>query len=186
MARVFWCIAILGLFGCGDAFVHVTINEEVANTKTQDGLFFCDDKPFTGTGLILNDAGDTTQLTEYKAGKKHGAYSRWHANGQLKEVRRFYQNKKEGEHRGYYPNGQLAFEYHFNRGVYHGAVTEYYPSGQLYLVSNYEKGKQKGRQKAWREDGTLHLNYDVVNGRKYGMVGEKHCKSLWSDVVVGP
>ena len=55
-------------------------------------------------------------------------------------------------------------------------VRENYPGGQPFRVQHYNRqGQEQGLQTFWRPDGTLHSNYEVRNGRRYGLVNAKPC-----------
>ncbi len=174
-------LAMVGLSSC-DRWTHVTANVEFIEVK--NGTIYFEGERFTGSVITFgsNDK-DTVGLYDVKDGKQLGSFQSWYANGAVNEIRFFQNNRRHGFHEKWYPNGKKAFEYHFDNGVYVDTLKEWYPNGQLYLLSHYKDGQPAGRQKAWRENGELYLNYDVVNGRKYGNAGIKHCKSLWSEVL---
>jgi hypothetical protein len=41
---------------------------------------------------------------------------------------------------------------------------------------NYSKGHETGLQRIWQPDGSLFANYEVRNGRNYGLTGTTHCQ----------
>lgn len=106
---------------------------------------------------------------------------KWYDNGQLME-RRYYENgKKVGVHLGWWPNGNKRFEYHYSMDMYDGPVKEWYEDGQLYRSFNYKDGQEFGAQQMWKPDGRISANYEVRDGRKYGLTGVKNCISVWND-----
>jgi antitoxin component YwqK of YwqJK toxin-antitoxin module len=177
-------VVVLGflilIIGC-DRLTQTTANSEF--TETKNGVIYFESQPFTGRVITLTVDFDTIELYEVREGMQQGHYQSWYKDKSVNESKYFKENRRHGFHQKWYPDGQNAFEYHFDNGVYVDTLKEWYPNGQLYLLSHYSKGQQSGRQKAWRQNGELYLNYDVVNGRKYGNSGIKHCKSLWSEVV---
>lgn len=106
---------------------------------------------------------------------------KWYSNGQIMERRYYVEGKKVGVHMGWWPNGNKRFEYHYSEDMYHGKVREWYENGQLYKRFHYKDGHEEGFQQMWKPDGRIAANYEVRNGRKYGLTGVKNCTSVWED-----
>lgn len=121
------------------------------------GIVYLHGKPFSGNQFMQYDNGDT-------------AFVRHYTNG-----------RKTGRHRGWWPGGQLKSEYHYGNDVYEGSVKEWFENGKPYRSMNYAGGQESGRQQIHLPDGTLYANYEVRNGRNYGMTGTRHCKNYWKD-----
>jgi protein SCO1 len=51
----------------------------------------------------------------------------------------------------------------------------HYPSGRLYEVRHFVDGREEGLQQAWTEDGRLYINYEMRNGRRYGVINPRPC-----------
>lgn len=51
----------------------------------------------------------------------------------------------------------------------------WYPNGQISEVRHFTHGREAGLQQAWTEDGTLYMNYEMRNGRRYGMFNARPC-----------
>ena len=81
-------------------------------------------------------------------------------------------------HEGWWENGARKFEYHFDQGNYDGDVKEWYPDGKPSLLLHYKHGVEIGLQRAWRENGTLYANYEVKDGRQFGIVNARLCYSV--------
>ena len=43
---------------------------------------------------------------------------------------------------------------------------------------HYANGVEVGLQRAWRENGTLYANYEVRDGKRYGVVNARLCYSI--------
>jgi len=180
--RLFSISLFILLFSSCEKWSHVTANADYI--EVQNGVIYFENERFTGNVIKFNSTGsDTFELYAVRDGKQHGRYQTWYVDGMTNEKRFYKDNRPDGHHQKWYPNGKQAFDYHFEDGVYTDTLKEWYPNGQLYLLSHYVNGQQVGRQQAWRANGELYLNYDVVKGRKYGNAGNKHCKSLWSEVT---
>jgi len=77
--------------------------------------------------------------------------------------------------RARWPNGKLRSQIDYRDGQYDGAYRTWYESGRPYELRHYRKGHEEGRQQAWTESGELYINYDVKNGRHYGLVNATPC-----------
>jgi antitoxin component YwqK of YwqJK toxin-antitoxin module len=76
----------------------------------------------------------------------------------------------------YHPNGVMRLEAELRDGVFDGSYRTWYASGKPYELRNYANGREEGRQQSWTEDGTLFLNYEMRNGRRYGLVNARPCE----------
>jgi antitoxin component YwqK of YwqJK toxin-antitoxin module len=75
----------------------------------------------------------------------------------------------------FHPNGTLRLEAKLRDGVFHGEYRTWYASGRPYESRHYVDGREEGRQQSWTEDGTLFLNYEMRDGRRYGLVNARPC-----------
>src|ERR1044071_3519719 len=75
----------------------------------------------------------------------------------------------------YWPNGQLKLSASYRHDVYQGEYRTWYESGRPYEFRHFDNGRESGLQQSWTEDGTLYLNYEVRNGRHYGLINAKPC-----------
>lgn len=170
---------------CGDASATradmpaVMVNAAVKGFLLNKGVLYLNGKPFSGKQYTLYPTGDTACITPYFNGREHGVARQWYTNRQVKEIRHYENGHKTGEHTGWWDNGQLQFVYHFNNDVYEGALKEWYANGQLFRQMHYVNGIESGRQQVWQPNGKVFANYDVRNGRNYGLTGTMHCKNYW-------
>jgi len=146
----------------------------------QQGVLLYNQQPFSGYQYTLFLNGDTAMITPFSNGRISGIAKQWHEHKQLKEVRLFENGQKTGEHRGWWPNGQLQFVYHFNNDVFEGTVQEWFANGQLFRKMYYIQGHENGLQQIWQPNGVVFANYEVRNGRNYGLTGTMHCKNQWT------
>lgn len=84
---------------------------------------------------------------------------------------------------GWWSNGNQKFIYHFSDGLQKGVSKEWFESGQLLREMHYANGQEEGSQKMWNEDGSIRANYVVKNGRRFGLIGLKNCKSVNDEEV---
>lgn len=59
--------------------------------------------------------------------------------------------------------------------VRNGEFRTWHPNGQLAEVRRYTNGREEGLQQSWTADGVLYLNYEVRDGRRYGLVNSRPC-----------
>lgn len=76
----------------------------------------------------------------------------------------------------YHPNGAVSLEAELRNGVFHGTYRTWYASGRPYELRHFVDGREQGQQQSWSEDGTLFLNYEMRNGRRYGLVNSRPCE----------
>jgi antitoxin component YwqK of YwqJK toxin-antitoxin module len=160
---------------------NVYVNMDKENFTTHNGMTWHDQTPFSGWQYSLYENADTASLIPFIDGKEYGIAKQWYANKQLKEIRLFENGKRTSEHKGWWENGQLKFIHHYTNDLFEGNQQEWYADGTKYKEMNYAEGHEKGLQKIWRPDGRLHANYEVRNGRNYGLTGNMHCKNIWKD-----
>lgn len=75
----------------------------------------------------------------------------------------------------WWTDSQRRSEGTFARDVRHGEFRSWHSNGQLAELHHYVDGKEAGRQQAWTPAGVMFLNYDVRNGRRYGLVNSTPC-----------
>ncbi|GHE70529.1 toxin-antitoxin system YwqK family antitoxin [Roseivirga thermotolerans] len=159
---------------------HHTIDAN--ELKRQGGLFYHKDKPYTGRAIEYYPRGEIKAVRHYANGKRQGRQRGYYESGQLAYKRYYMQNRKSGLHLGWWPNGQQKFMYSFRDGIAEGISKEWSESGTLLRAMTYQKGKEDGPQKMWNEDGSIRANYVVKNGRRYGLIGLKNCKSVSNEI----
>lgn len=82
---------------------------------------------------------------------------------------------RDGRVRVFWPNGQLKSDVAYQEDVYHGEVRTYYESGAPYERRHYVDGHEQGVQQSWSKEGVLYLNYEVHDGRRFGLVNPSPC-----------
>ena len=146
--------------------------------ERQGALFYYKNEPFTGTAIGHFHNGGLKSIAHFANGKREGEHNGYHENGQLAFQRLYRNNKKHGAHLGWWPNGNQKFSYQFRQGLLEGESLEWHENAEPFRQMHYSKGKEDGSQKMWDEDGGIRANYVVKNGRRYGLIGLKNCKSV--------
>lgn len=59
--------------------------------------------------------------------------------------------------------------------VRNGEFRTWHSNGQLAEVRRYVNGRESGLQQSWTADGVMYLNYEVRDGRRYGLVNSRPC-----------
>ena len=155
--------------------------EDSAIIWHQDSLFY-QNKPFSGIAYSLFANGDTAVYKEFWNGLQEGITRRWHPNKQLAEDRFYIAGKKEGRHRAWWPDGKLQFEFQVHKDAYEGELKEWNSKGLLIKQFHYVKGQEQGSQRLWWDDSTVRANYEIRDGKKYGLIGIKLCKNPYDSV----
>lgn len=100
---------------------------------------------------VLDDSGSLLSQTSYRDGRKIG------------------------RHRSFWPDGRRRVEALYNGDVIEGEYRAWHANGQLAELKHYAQGHEAGLQQAWTDQGELFLNFEVRNGRHYGLVNSKPC-----------
>jgi protein SCO1/2 len=79
-------------------------------------------------------------------------------------------------------HGLVADADHSRTGGHAIERRTYYPSGRLYEVRHFVDGREQGLQQAWTEDGRLYINYEMRNGRRYGVINPRPCASATANL----
>ena len=155
--------------------VEIEVND--VNLQKSAGSVFYKNKTFNGY-LVKYEKTKLISKAEYIEGMRSGEAVQYYNNGTLKERRFYIDNKKQGNHQGWWDSGQLKFNYHFKDGLHEGSAQEWFHDGSPFRFFNYKNGKEEGAQKMWEGNGSIRANYVVVEGRRFGLIGLKNCKSV--------
>jgi antitoxin component YwqK of YwqJK toxin-antitoxin module len=189
--KAFYCILFIAacycMMGCysrpaGIPEIPATyVNADNNKFRQRQGVLYLDHQPFSGHQYLLYENGDTAFVLPFSQGREYGIARQWYPNRQLKEVRVYENGKKSGKHTGWWENGRLKFIYQFKKDVFDGPLKEWHANGQPFRSMNYIEGQESGLQQIHLADGSLYANYEVRNGRNYGLTGTRHCKNYWKD-----
>jgi hypothetical protein len=155
--------------------------EDSAIIWHQDSLFY-KGQPYSGKAISLFANGDTAVYKEFWNGLQEGITRRWHPNQQMAEDRFYIAGKKEGRHRAWWPDGKPQFEFQVHEDAYEGELKEWNSKGLLIRQFHYQNGQEQGSQRLWWDDSTVRANYEIRNGKKYGLIGVKLCKNPYDSI----
>jgi hypothetical protein len=174
-------IVVCSLQSCkNENTATIYLNIDSVSIQTRTGQTLCNGSPCTAMIYRLAPATlDTIETAGYQNGREHGLFREYYANGSLKSIRKFDQGKKIGTYRSWWPNGNMQSEYAFIDDEYEGSCKDWDENGLLIRSKNYKHGHEAGLQQMWQSDGKLWANYEVRNGRNYGITGIKGCATIW-------
>lgn len=143
------------------------------------------EKPFTGTIYELYpNSLDTLAINNFKEGKANGIAKKFYPTHQIKEIRYYKEGSKEDKCLVLWPDGKKQSQYFFKDGEYEGVYSAWNADGQLIQEMHYEKGYEVGSQKMFYDDGKIRCNYQMINGRRYGLLGTKNCINVSDSIFV--
>jgi antitoxin component YwqK of YwqJK toxin-antitoxin module len=175
-----YTILVLLIAGCGSVtqpdIAKNMISNADKNLNRKNGVVYLGEKPFTGKIYSLYpNTKDTAEITGYNAGREHGIWKEFFANGLLKEKREFRDGLKTGEFLAWWENGKQRLAYNFINDEYEGTCREWNPDGLLVKEMNYKRGHEEGPQQWWYDNGKIKANYVIADGRRFGLLGTKNC-----------
>lgn len=179
MLRDIFMLALFSVLfcSCGNE-AQITIKTNNPYIEHKEGVFLYNKKEFTGFLLAYNSGGDTQSLERYNGGKRSGESRYWYDNGLLREIANYKLGKKHGGQIGYWLNGTIRFKHQFLLDSLNGNQMDWTDRGILWRDVNFNNGKEVGWQRIYTENGKLRNNYQVINGRRYGMLQGEKCDSI--------
>jgi len=149
-------------------------------SMTRGGVLYANGLPYSGYLFSLYpQSTDTAFVGGYVNGKAEGQHREYYPGGNPNSVRTFQQGRKEGQYMAWWYNGRPKLIYLFENDEYEGLCSEWAENGVIVRQMNYHLGREQGKQQAWDSEGKQLANYEVRNGRKYGITGVKGCATLW-------
>jgi antitoxin component YwqK of YwqJK toxin-antitoxin module len=157
---------------------NTTIFENDTLLKLQNGVYYFNNKPFSGY-IQSNYPSDTLKsIASYFEGKQHGATKTFFPNGKLETLRNYKNGIGYGQHFGYWANGNLKFDFMYFNDKREGLQKQWYESGKPYCFLSFKNDAEDGMQHAWRENGKPYINYEMKDGKRYGLQKSAPCYTL--------
>ncbi len=185
-----FCILALLFIACNEKVELVTDSvviseDDVHKKEMRSGVFFVDEKPFTGKMIgFYPNKKDTMYVNNYAVGIEDGEWKKFHESGKIFQQRYYSKGSKVGRFSAWWENGKLQMEYFFENDEYEGTCREWSQEGKLIREMNYKKGYEQGSQKQWYDDGEIRSNYIIKDGRRYGLLGTKNCINVADSVGI--
>jgi hypothetical protein len=172
------CLAMLdSMIGVG----RQTIDVHGPGVEHVHGQWSRDGRPMTGTLIEREAEGGVVMIARVANGVVDGAERRWFSNGRLESVRTFAAGRKAGVHEGWWPDGTPRFRASYHDDAFDGVYEAWHRTGTMSERREFLRGHEEGRQQMWMADGTLFVNYEMRNGRRFGMVNAKPCLPVGED-----
>ena len=86
--------------------------------------------------------------------------------------------KRNGHVLTFWPDGHPRSDATYRDDAYAGTYRTWYESGGAYELRHSVNGHESGLQQSWTEKGELYLNYEVRNGRRFGLVNPAPCVTV--------
>ncbi|MDB4388799.1 toxin-antitoxin system YwqK family antitoxin [Akkermansiaceae bacterium] len=137
------------------------------------------DHPKRGTSMKWGKDGKLVEQILYRDGKQIGLNFDIYPNGQRKsEVFFNEQGKKQGADTKWHQNGQKKSVYIYKNGVKNGPYSNWHNNGQLYSQSEYQNGKRHGEYKRWHSNGQqwairIHENGKTISAKWWNSRGKE-------------
>ena len=155
-----------------------TIPEASRVLKLVNGIYYLEDKLFSGYIKSCHENGMSKSIGSYYQGKQHGTTTTFYTSGELRDERSYQNNFSYGRQIGFWQNGKKKFDFVYYNDKREGLQKQWYESGEPYAFLNYSNDMENGMQKAWRENGKLYINYEVKDGVRYGLQKSALCYTL--------
>ena len=83
--------------------------------------------------------------------------------------------RKSGPFVSFWPDGRPRVKTFYVDDLIEGAYQSFHPNGQRAEWKRYSAGHEEGLQQAWTDEGELYLNFEVRNGRHFGLINSRPC-----------
>ncbi|MFT4780370.1 MAG: antitoxin component YwqK of YwqJK toxin-antitoxin module [Pseudohongiellaceae bacterium] len=162
---------------------YIIINKSALELKSNLGLMYYNNQPFTGVSEVFYSEILKAETIEYKKGKRHGVYKKWFRDGRISYEAHYDNGLQQGTAKSWWKNGKLRSEANYDKGIVNGIQKQWYKSGNLFKQMTIVNGKEQGLQKAWRDNGKIYNNYEAKNGRIFGLKRASLCFQLEDEIV---
>ena len=173
LARLVACLMTIA--SCVGAATPAVVESGADGMSQVAGLWRHDGDPFTGILIERDPSGVARMALSLAAGRPDGLEWRWYEDGQLESVRRYEGGRKVGRHSGWWPGGFTRFDADYANDAFHGRYRAWHASGRMSDYRTYFQGREKGTQRGWTADGVLFFNYEVRDGRRFGLLNARPC-----------
>jgi antitoxin component YwqK of YwqJK toxin-antitoxin module len=105
----------------------------------------------------------------YENNRPKGKYTKYHANGKIKEIGSFEKNQYQDSLKRFHENGKLEYEAKYNEnGKEQGNVKYFYPNGQVEFEYSSQNGIATGKATRFYENGDV--KEEITYGADGGIV----------------
>ncbi|HWB26367.1 MAG TPA: hypothetical protein VG738_12860 [Chitinophagaceae bacterium] len=158
-----------------------TVNSNDALLSSIGNTWYYNGTLFNGEIYALYNNGDTMLTEKLKNGLLTGIMKRWYPDRQLHQITMYNKGMRQGVQYSWWPGGQIKSMYNYKDDRLNGPAKEWYAGGGAYREMNYKMGYENGLQRMWNVIGVITANYEMRDGRKYGLTGVRKCENTVDD-----
>lgn len=155
---------------------EIVIDRATGN-RTHNGV------AFSGIAFQRYPNGQPKAQEEFLKGRRHGTLKKWFANGHMAFSSRYKSGRREGVTESWWSNGNKRSKTRYVDDRPDGEVWSWYRGGEDFKKYNYVAGVPVGLQQAWRSNGKLYSNFEIRNGRAYGLRNSNMCVELDNEEI---
>jgi antitoxin component YwqK of YwqJK toxin-antitoxin module len=146
----------------------------------EDRLYYRNGSPFTGQLDDTNLNLKVIASAQLKNGLLHGLFTERYRNGahKKKTTKNYKMGYEDGVQEGWHRTGNLSYKYVAHQGLKNGLYQEFYPNGKLQIEA-YNIDGVEVKRKVIDIEGDVIVNYEIKNGRYYGLLGSSSCISVY-------
>jgi antitoxin component YwqK of YwqJK toxin-antitoxin module len=155
------------------------LNNADTGISNVNGVLYFRNQLLSGVLFTLYPGtSDTATKSSFLKGREHGNWFKFYPDGKMQEQRVFENGKKTGTLITWWPSGNKQTHCQFLNDEYEGTSKEWTDNGMLVKEMNYKNGQEEGWQRWWHDNGKVRSNYIIKQGRRYGLLGTKHCVNV--------
>jgi antitoxin component YwqK of YwqJK toxin-antitoxin module len=128
-----------------------------------------------GAGLLLILLSTAAQPGNLVAGAPERIIQSFDERGRLLSETMYRDGRKTGRHVSFWPGGAPRVRTHYVDDMIEGEYRSFHQNGRIAELRRYLRGREAGLQQAWTAQGELFLNFEVRNGRHYGLINSRPC-----------
>jgi len=122
------------------------------------------------------------QAGAVEAGRPDRIVQSFSGDGTLLSQIAFRDGRKVGRFVSFWPEGGRRVEAYYDGDRIVGLYRSWHVNGRLAEIRRYVAGREDGLQQAWTDRGDLFLNFEVRNGRHFGLVNATPCIPVNGDM----
>lgn len=163
----------------------ITVEKSLLDYNNKISLWTLNDQPFSGNAVSYYQDSILKEKISILDGKKENQTKHWFPNGYLKQVSNYHTGKLHGEKKVWSSdiNRVLISHLNYKLGKAHGEQKQWYDTGELHKKLNLYQGHEKGIQQAFRKNGNVYANYEVKEGRIFGLKKASLCFNLENESI---
>lgn len=154
--------------------IHLKIENWKPGLIRSEDLYYYQDLPFSG--VLENHSSGVRSVVTLSEGLLEGSVEEWYSNGSKRTEKKFENGYENGLQKGWHKNSKLSYTYTSANGIRVDSYKEYYPNGNVQVIASYDNGYEY-KKKIYDADGNILVNYEIRDGRYYGLLGSSSCIS---------